>query len=533
MADVFISYARSTGRIARAAADALAKDGFSVWFDEEIPAHRAYADVISEQLNEAKAVLVLWSKEAAASQWVRSEANRSRENGTLVQARLDDTPPPMPFDQIQCADLRQWRGNPAAPAWKRLSGNISELVRSGVPGGVVPPPARTGYVQRRDVVIGGVALAAAAIAGVYALGQSGGHRPPAEAEVLLQTATAIMQDGRPSEQKQAILYLTEATRIAPEFASGWGALALTYALRKFQVPPAARPGEDARCRSAAQRALDLDSKEPFALCSLVLLTPTYLHWAEVERRGRDLGQHIDVIPLVFHLLADVLVDVGRSADALKVYGKIDRKRFLIPLSERSIIQAMWNAGDIQAAEQRLDEAVARWPQHYAIWTLRAAFLTHSGRADEAVRVIQDPAIRPVDYPQDQLEAALATAKAAQGIISPAEAIHINLKSLDVGSADALTYLNRKITMAQVVAQRCVALGDVDTASALLDGYYFGEGRWARVAPAAGDMDRSTLTLFEPSMSRFWPDPRFAALTDRIGLDHYWRESRAQPDFKRG
>ena len=66
MADVFISYARQTARIAKAAAQALIADGFSVWMDEELPAHRAYADVISERLNEAKAVLVLWSKEAAA-----------------------------------------------------------------------------------------------------------------------------------------------------------------------------------------------------------------------------------------------------------------------------------------------------------------------------------------------------------------------------------------------------------------------------------------------------------------------------------
>ena len=57
MADVFISYARSTARIAKAASDALSGEGFSAWMDEELPAHRAYADVISERLDEAKAVL--------------------------------------------------------------------------------------------------------------------------------------------------------------------------------------------------------------------------------------------------------------------------------------------------------------------------------------------------------------------------------------------------------------------------------------------------------------------------------------------
>lgn len=81
MADVFISYARPTARLTRAIASALEKQGYSVWFDEALPAHRAYGDVIQERLDEASAVLVIWSREATQSQWVRSEANRARERG--------------------------------------------------------------------------------------------------------------------------------------------------------------------------------------------------------------------------------------------------------------------------------------------------------------------------------------------------------------------------------------------------------------------------------------------------------------------
>src|SRR5687767_2627664 len=110
MADVFLSYARSSLNDAKRIADCLRAAGYSLWFDESLPAHRAYTDVISEQLDSALAVLVLWSREAAASQWVRSEANRARETGRLVQLRLDDARLPMPFDQIQCADFRRWGG---------------------------------------------------------------------------------------------------------------------------------------------------------------------------------------------------------------------------------------------------------------------------------------------------------------------------------------------------------------------------------------------------------------------------------------
>src|SRR5215218_3968592 len=126
MADVFLSYARPSLSDAMRIADCLRAAGYSVWYDESLPAHRAYADVIAEQLDAASAVLVLWSNGAAASQWVRSEANRARETGRLVQLRLDDARLPMPFDQIQCADLRDQRSD-ESPAWQSVLGSIAGL----------------------------------------------------------------------------------------------------------------------------------------------------------------------------------------------------------------------------------------------------------------------------------------------------------------------------------------------------------------------------------------------------------------------
>src|SRR3712207_3746232 len=108
MADVFLSYARPKLSDARRIADKLRAAGYSVWFDEHLPAPRAYADGIEEELEQAAAVVVLWAADAVGSQWVRSEANRARETSRLVQARLDDARLPLPFDQVQCADLRRW-----------------------------------------------------------------------------------------------------------------------------------------------------------------------------------------------------------------------------------------------------------------------------------------------------------------------------------------------------------------------------------------------------------------------------------------
>ena len=127
MSDIFISYARSTADQAQAIAEALRGLGYGVWRDDEIPANRAYADVIAERLASAKAVVVVWSAEAVKSQWVRSEAERARGDDKLVQLSVDGARLPMPFDQTQCADLTGWSAGADTPGWKQVVGAIANL----------------------------------------------------------------------------------------------------------------------------------------------------------------------------------------------------------------------------------------------------------------------------------------------------------------------------------------------------------------------------------------------------------------------
>lgn len=127
MSDVFISYARSSEEQATQVEQALRDAGYSVWRDAELPAHRTYADVIEERLKLAKAVAVLWSAEATKSQWVRAEADAARELGTLIQASVDGTVPPIPFNQIQCADLKGWDGDVSTPGWRKLQASVAAL----------------------------------------------------------------------------------------------------------------------------------------------------------------------------------------------------------------------------------------------------------------------------------------------------------------------------------------------------------------------------------------------------------------------
>lgn len=147
MSHVFISYARPDEPLASLVADGLKDGGFDVWRDNELPAHRPYAEVIEERINGAGAVVVLWSEEAAKSHWVRAEADTARAALTLVQVSIDGTMPPMPFNQIQCADLKGWDGEKAASGWKKLIASVAELA------GPLEPVAQPRRASSRPVSV--------------------------------------------------------------------------------------------------------------------------------------------------------------------------------------------------------------------------------------------------------------------------------------------------------------------------------------------------------------------------------------------
>ena len=124
---VFLSYARSSEAQAAFAEQALRDAGYVVWRDSELPAHLSYADVIEERLKSAKAVLVLWSAEAAKSQWVRAEADAARELGTLIQSSVDGTVPPIPFNQNSMRRLVRLGRRERPCGWRKLKSSVVAL----------------------------------------------------------------------------------------------------------------------------------------------------------------------------------------------------------------------------------------------------------------------------------------------------------------------------------------------------------------------------------------------------------------------
>ena len=105
MADVFISYKREDRDKAEALAKFLARNNYSVWWDTSLQAGESFSDVIEREIDNATKVVVLWSKVAIASYWVRAEAARALQQNKLIAARLEQCDLPLPFTQIHTATL--------------------------------------------------------------------------------------------------------------------------------------------------------------------------------------------------------------------------------------------------------------------------------------------------------------------------------------------------------------------------------------------------------------------------------------------
>jgi formylglycine-generating enzyme required for sulfatase activity len=132
VSDVFISYASADRPRVIPLVDALRQKGWSVWWDRTIPPGKTWDQVIEAALDGARCVIVLWSKDAVLSDWVRTEAEEGKRRGILVPARIDDVTIPLAFRRIQAADLVGWRGALPNAGFDELAEAVSGVLGEDV-----------------------------------------------------------------------------------------------------------------------------------------------------------------------------------------------------------------------------------------------------------------------------------------------------------------------------------------------------------------------------------------------------------------
>jgi tetratricopeptide (TPR) repeat protein len=125
---IFISYAHQDRSMAAMLHEECVKQGWSVFWDDKLRNGDDWPEELENKLLEVKCVIVLWSKKAAKSPWVKAEADHARSRQVLVSARLDDTKLPVDYQNFQTDDLTNWQLGVPPPGVVRIFEKVRGLV---------------------------------------------------------------------------------------------------------------------------------------------------------------------------------------------------------------------------------------------------------------------------------------------------------------------------------------------------------------------------------------------------------------------
>ncbi len=129
MADIVVSYSSEDRERVRVLATALEKHGWSVWWDRKIPFGKSWPEVIEEQVDAARCIIVLWSVSSVLSDWVRTEAREGKARGILIPVLIDDVKIPLEFRHMQAANLTAWPVE-AVEELEMLVTHVAEILRA-------------------------------------------------------------------------------------------------------------------------------------------------------------------------------------------------------------------------------------------------------------------------------------------------------------------------------------------------------------------------------------------------------------------
>jgi adenylate cyclase len=120
LADIFVSYSRQNKSRVAPLVRALEAEGWSVWWDPEITPGEEFDTLISRELDQARALVVVWTPDSVDSRWVRGEARDAADRGVLVPVRFDNARLPIDFRALHTTDLDDWAEDPGRPTFRSL-----------------------------------------------------------------------------------------------------------------------------------------------------------------------------------------------------------------------------------------------------------------------------------------------------------------------------------------------------------------------------------------------------------------------------
>jgi DNA-binding winged helix-turn-helix (wHTH) protein len=369
-----------------------------------------------------------------------------------------------------------------------------------------------------------------------------GYRLVAEAEALApaprlaQAATAARtawRMGIPAPDTDAIAALEAALAQKPDWAEGWGLIALLLRKASEYAEAAECSPFVLRCEAAISHALAIDAAAPDALAARATLPPLFGDWLGTRMRLHDLEQQAGRTIVFLHDFALLEMATGRPSAAAPLIEEALAMDQLAPVLLYKRIYHLWTLGRLQDMDHVADRAMQLWPTHPAIWFARLWSLLGTGRPRAALAQVDDPARPDIPLPALSLLRStldvLANQPHLEALEGPrAEIIGRNLAASTRGPSQALSSM---LLLA--------ALGAVDAAFDVARGLYARQGpvvvglRRNPETPSVTDQHRRvTQALFVPLMAPVREDSRFEALCNEMGLDRYWADGGIEPDFRR-
>ena len=128
MADIFISYNRRDREWASALALILESIGWSVWWDRRLVAGDSFNEIIDDELEKAKCIIVLWSKNSVKSRWVIDEAEVGIKKRILFPIIIEEVAPPLGFRSIQSENLANWDKSAESDDLRQLAMGLTSIL---------------------------------------------------------------------------------------------------------------------------------------------------------------------------------------------------------------------------------------------------------------------------------------------------------------------------------------------------------------------------------------------------------------------
>ena len=468
--EIFLSYNREDASVAKLFADAFAREGLEVWWDQTLRSGDDYDEVTEQALHSARAVVVLWSPRSVVSRWVRAEATVAEQNKTLAPVTIEACRRPVMFELKQTADLSHWRGRADDPAWRAFVGDVRRMLgRDAGERGVATPQAVAKAVPRplrRYAPILAALLLILAAGLTYAFVRSRGTDPVSASQAALQAgkvSVAVLPFRNLSADKDQEFFsdgMTEEITSALAKVPGLNVVSRTSA---FQFKGASR---DMRAIGQALGASHLIEgsvrKEGNALritAQLVKADDGKGLWS--ESYDRELKGVFALQEEIAKAIAGALrVPLGlKAGQSLVANRTADSDSYQDYLRARALVRGRGRpepGGPLTQAAKLLEQAVARDPNYAPAWAMLAhayvatIFFTDAffdGSTDELRQIVSNSLQKAETAAQKAIQldpnnadayAALAGISHHRGRLVEAEELFERALSLDAENPDALS-----------------------------------------------------------------------------------------------